>query len=200
MSEQVRRHYEEHPYPNISLLAKVRPCDTYALNAVALWGRFNGELPPFRSMRVLLAGCGSFSPYPFSIANPEAEITALDLSNANLRRARLHTRLHGCRNITFRCGDLLDPAIEPGPFHLIDAYGVLHHLEDPTVGLSLLTQRLVDGGILRLMVYSRGARREVESVRRAFRLLGIRDTATALELIRRAPADSRLASCYRSLA
>ena len=80
MSEAVRHHYEEYPYPSYSLVASVRRCDTYALNLEAIWARFNGSLPPTEARRILIAGCGSFSPYPFAVANPRIPITALDLS------------------------------------------------------------------------------------------------------------------------
>ena len=192
MSESVRNHYECYPYPCYPLLASVRACDTYALNLSALWTKFNGELPPDAARRVLIAGCGSFSPYPFSIANTESDITALDLSASSLRRARLHCLLHGCRNVRYQVGDLRDETVAPGQFGLIDAYGVLHHLEDPLAGLRSLEARLAAGGILRVMVYNRYARREEESIRWAFRMMGITDTARAKDIIRRSAKGSRL--------
>jgi SAM-dependent methyltransferase len=192
MSETVRRHYETHPYPHYPLLASVRRCDTYALNLDALWSRFNGTQAPCEHKHILIAGCGSFAPYPFSVATPDAAITALDLSRRSLERARRHCLLHGRRNISFRTGDLLDPSITPGPFALIDAYGVLHHLDDPQEGLKALATRLDEEGILRVMVYSRYARREEESIRRAFRLIRIHDTTTAKQLIARSRPGSRL--------
>ncbi len=194
MSEAVRHHYENHPYPHYPLLASVRACDTYALNLSALWGKFNSIVPPEKFKRILLAGCGSFSPYPFSIANNEAKITALDLSAGSLRRARLHCLLHGCCNLRYQTGDLLDRSVAVGPFGLIDAFGVLHHLDDPLDGFRALEERLAPGGIVRIMVYHRYARREEESIRRAVRLLGIRDTVSLKALIRRASSGSRLKS------
>lgn len=192
MPDDVRTHYERYPYPHYPLLASLRRCDTYALNLTALWARFNGTLPPPEAQRILIAGCGSFSPYPFSLANPHCPITALDLSDRSLRRARLHCLLHGRTNVTFCRGDLLDAPLTGGPFGLIDAYGVLHHLDDPLAGLRALAERLAPGGVLRLMVYSRYARREEESIRRAFRLLGVADPAAARGMIARAKPGSRL--------
>ena len=192
MSETVRRHYELYPYPHYPLLAAVRRRDTYALNLIAQWARFNGALPPQEAMRILIAGCGSFAPYPFAVANPGVPVTALDLSQRSLRRARLHCLLHGRCTVTFQAGDLLDPAVADGRFSLIDAYGVLHHLENPLAGLKALEARLTRGGILRIMVYSRYARAEEESIRRAFRLLGVRDPAAARRLIKRSKPGSRL--------
>jgi SAM-dependent methyltransferase len=192
MSEPVRRHYEEYPYPHFSLLASLRRTDTYALNLAALWARFNGRLPLPEQQQILIAGCGCFSPYPFALSNPDCRITALDLSRRNLRRARVHCLLHGVGNVSFRCGDLLDVLPPDERYGMIDAFGVLHHLEQPAAGLRVLAQRLCDGGILRIMVYSRYTRREEESIRRAFRLLGITDAATARRLLRRARPGSRL--------
>ena len=173
--EAVRRHYETHPYPHYSLLASVCRSDTYALNLDTLWGYAHGCRLPLPYQRILVAGCGSFSPYPFAVANPDCEIMALDLSRSSLRRARLHCLLHGCLNVTSQAGDLNDTSIAPGPFGLIDAYGVLHHLGDPLAGLRALTARLAPGGILRVMLYSHAARRGIEAARRAIRRLGVRD-------------------------
>ncbi len=192
MSNSVTRHYERYPYPRYPLLASLRRADSYALNLEALWARFNGSLPPEGEQRILVAGCGSFAPYPFSLANPQGEIVALDLSRRSLRRARLHCLLHARTNVSFRHGSLLDRSIAPGPFQLIDAFGVLHHLDDPLPGFRALAERLAEGGILRLMVYSRYARQEEESIRRALRLLKVRDIATLKRLIARSRPGSRL--------
>jgi SAM-dependent methyltransferase len=192
MSDSVRRHYELYPYPKYPLLATVRRCDTYANNLQAVWSRFNGRLPPRDAQRILIAGCGSFAPYPFALGNPGIPITALDLSQQSLKRARLHCLLHGIGGIHFLAGDLCDPAVAPGPFGMIDAFGVLHHLEDPLAGLRALAARLGEGGILRVMVYSRYARREEESIRHALRLLRVSEPEEVLALVRRSRAGSRL--------
>ncbi|MSN27307.1 MAG: methyltransferase domain-containing protein [Geobacter sp.] len=194
MLNPVQKHYQCYPYPRYPLLASVRRCDTYALNLQALWSRFNRRLPPPDANRILLAGCGTFSPYPFSVANPDASITALDLSRSSLDRARLHCLLHGCRNITYRCGDILDGKSVEGTFGLIDSYGVLHHLDDPLEGLKTLEKHLLPNGIIRIMLYSRYARKEEEAIRRALRLLGITTPAAARKLLKKARPGSRLAN------
>ena len=190
--EAVRRHYETHPYPHYPLLASVCRPDTYALNLDALWGYAHGCLPPPQYRRILVAGCGSFAPYPFAVANPACRIMALDLSRSSLRRARLHCLLHGCLNVTMQAGDLNDQAMAPGPFGLIDAYGVLHHLGDPLAGLHALNARLAPGGILRVMLYSHAARRGIEAARRALRRLGVRDVKDVRCLRDRLADSSRL--------
>jgi SAM-dependent methyltransferase len=196
MSNTVQLHYQNYPYPHYPLLASVRRGDTYALNLFALWARFNGTLPPPEAKNILLAGCGTFSPYPWAVANPDVPITALDLSERSLKRARLHCLLHGRRNIHYRCGDLADMHVVSETFGLIDSFGVLHHLENPLAGLKALEGRLVPGGILRIMLYSRYARQEVGSIRRAFRLLGISSPQVARTLLNKAAPGSRLANYF----
>ena len=191
-SNDVRSHYEHYPYPHYPLLSSVRKRDTYAMNLQALWARFNGDFPESGEGRILIAGSGSFAPYPFAVANPDAQVTALDLSCANLRRARLHCLVHGLRNVLFERGDLLDPTATPGPFDFIDSFGVLHHLDDPLAGLRALERRLVPGGILRLMVYGRYARREAESIRCAVKRLGIKEISDLRRLLAKAKPGSRV--------
>lgn len=189
---QVRSHYERHPYPYYPLLSSVRRYDTYAMNLSALWARFNGEFLPENHGKILLAGCGAFAPYPMALSNHHADITGVDLATANLRRARVHCLLHLRRNLRFLQGNFLDPDVTPGPFHFIEAFGVLHHLDDPAVGLAALENRLLPGGIIRVMVYGRYARQEAESIRRAARLLHINDLPALKKLLRRAPPGSRI--------
>ena len=191
---EVTGHYERHPYPHYPLLASVRRYDIYAMNLIALWGRFNGELLPEQEGKILISGCGAFSPYPMALANPRAEITGVDLARHNLRRARLHCLLHRRFNVSLLQGDFLDPSVTPGPYHYIEAIGVLHHLDDPATGMRALEQRLLPGGILKVMVYGRYARQEAESVRRAMRLLKVRDLAAIKRMLKRAAPGSRLRS------
>lgn len=187
----VRDHYERHPYPVYPLWLRPRRCDTYAWNLDAACASLRGARPP-RPGRILVAGCGTFAALPAAVANPDTEIVALDLSERSLARARLHCALHLRRHVTFACGDLLDPSAAPGPFDLIDAYGVLHHLPDFSAGLRALRARLSPAGILRLMVYHRDARRLEESARRAFRIAGVRTLAHAKRMLARARDDSPL--------
>jgi len=191
--DDLRRHYEQHPYPRYPLLASLRRKDVKHLSLADLWQRHNGHKLPQELRRILVAGCGSFAPYPFSLANPACQITALDLSQASIKRARLHCLLHLRFNVDFIIGDLLDPTIATGPFGMIDAYGVLHHLPDPLAGLMALKQRLTHNGLLRVMLYSHGARRGTEAARRALRRLGITDVASLEALYDRLPKGSRLA-------
>lgn len=196
----VQLHYEQYVYPDFPRLSSVRGCDTYALNGQALWAFFNGEPLDPKTGRILLAGSGSFSPYPTAVANPETPIIALDLSKANLDRARQHTRWHLHFNVDFIEGDLLKATDRFGEtsFHFIDCYGVIHHIADAVAACQTLHALLKPRAFARIMVYSRGARRSIESVRHAMKLLKIKDVSQIKALYRRAKADSRFRACLDS--
>jgi SAM-dependent methyltransferase len=198
--QAVKTHYEKYVYPRFPLLTSVRECDTYALNLESLWARFNGEKLAPADGDILLAGSGSFSPYPTAVANRKARITALDLSKANLDRARLHTLLHLCFNVEFIEGDLIDAkALFDGKrFHFIDCYGVLHHIPDVVPALQLIHSLLKEGGIIRIMVYSAGARRSIQAVRTAMRMLHVDEIKTIKRLYRKADDSSRFKGCIES--
>lgn len=190
--EQLRHHYEEYPYPHYPIFASIRTADTCHLNLEAIWTYFNHKLPPLDSRRILIAGCGTFAPYPFAVANPKTEILAIDLSKSSLNRARLHCALHRFFNLKFEKMDLCKLDSAWGKFGFIDAFGVLHHLDNPFFGLKSLAERLTTDGIMRIMIYSRHSRREEESIRRALRLLKITNLKRVQELLTSAPQGSRL--------
>jgi 2-polyprenyl-3-methyl-5-hydroxy-6-metoxy-1,4-benzoquinol methylase len=199
LQNAVKRHYERYVYPRFSLLTSVRRYETYALQLDTLWAYFNGQRP-LKPKKILLAGSGSFSPYPTALANPTANITALDLAKANLQRAKLHTRLHLQFNIDFIEGSILNAAmlLPTSDFHFVDCYGVLHHIPEVIAALKTLHSLLAAGAVLRIMVYSTGARRSIQAVRTAMRMLGVNEVDNLKKLYKQSKPDSRLKDCIDS--
>lgn len=193
----VQKHYEQHVYPHISRFSSIRGYDAYVLNAEALWAYFNGEYLAPQAAKILLAGSGSFSPYPTALANPQGKVTALDFSAASLARAKWHTRLHWYFNVDFIQGELLEATQIFGKeaFHFIDSYGVIHHILDAENAGRVLHDLLQPSGVIRMMLYSKCARRGIESARRALQLLKVNEVAQIKELYRKAPLGSRFRSC-----
>lgn len=168
----VKKHYDLFPYPSYPFFSKPEESDLYCLRTDVLFNFFNGF--GLKKTKILLAGCGTFSPFVTSLANKKADITALDISNKTLFWAKLKCAFFGCRNITFRCDDIesLKP-LNDAKFDFIDSYGVLHHLKSTVNGLNILSNQLNDHGLLRIMVYSSHARKKTESIRKAFKILKI---------------------------
>ena len=204
IQQAVKRHYEKYVYPKFPLLSSVRRCDTYALNLDSLWARFNGKRLSSGEKKILLAGSGSFSPYPTAVANQEAQITALDLSVENLKRARLHTLIHRQFNVDFVAGDIIEAHkfLGENSFQLIDCYGVLHHILDAVSALNSIHLMLKTGGLLRIMVYSKCARKPVESIRKSLKILHIDELKKLKVLYKKSKNESRfrnyLDSTYES--
>ena len=166
-SQAVRRQYEDNPYPRwlSARAATARPLpDVLRLLFPHLPA---DELPAARaSLPVLVAGCGT-GKHALDVARryDKAEVLAVDLSRRSLAYAARQARDLGQFNIRFAQADLL--VLEPGEerYALIEAMGVLHHLEKPLVGWRKLVALLEDRGLMRIGLYSRTARRHLEAAR-----------------------------------
>lgn len=171
-SRQMQAQYATWPYPQVPLLAKLPSTHPWELHADWLWDRCGSGAAP-RHPRVWIAGCGTFQPYAFAVANPDAEIVATDLSEPSLRIAQRRCALHRKKNVRFGPIDLADESTWPdGSFDLIECYGVLMNLPDPAATLRGLRERLTDRGVLRLMVYPHWSRQRVFQLQRVAKLLG----------------------------
>lgn len=172
-STVMRAQYEAWPYPQVPLLATLPSTHPFELHVDWLWDR-SGSGPAPRQPRVWLAGCGTFQPYAFAVANPRAEIVATDLSEASLAAARRRCLVHGQQRVRFAPVDLDDPSTWPeGRFDLIECYGVLMNCQDPLATLQGLRERLTERGVLRLMVYPQWSRTRVFQLQRLARLLAL---------------------------
>ncbi|NBT59165.1 class I SAM-dependent methyltransferase, partial [bacterium] len=169
---RVKDQYERWPYPKVPLVAKLHRDSLWQINLEWMARRLEREVSS--EPRIWIAGCGTFQPYLFARANPEASITATDLSEASLKIAQKRCRLQGIRNVAFRSLDLSNPETYPeGPFDLIECYGVLMSLPEPEQVLKEFSKRLKPNGILRLMVYTHYGRQRVFQIQKLAKLLGL---------------------------
>jgi len=188
----VRALYEAYPYPCYPLLATPRWQDGYLTHSrfaacVAGAGAWRGT--GGGSNRVLIGGGGEILPYIIRKWEPRGQaVISIDLSRHSTRRARWRT-LFSSKSTRFLRGDLDAYLLRepPGLFAHIDAYGVLHHMPNPSHTLALMAKALAPGGTLRVMVYNSPARTWIHHVQRllASPLLGIdRFLAADLRLAR----------------
>lgn len=172
-SHLMQAQYAAWPYPHVPLLARLPGSHPFELHMSWLWDRAGSGPAPERP-RIWIAGCGTFQPYAFAVANPRAEILATDLSEPSLTIARRRCTLHRQRHVRFQHVDLADETTWPeGTFDLIECYGVLMNLADPLRTLQALRERLAPQGVLRLMVYPQWSRSRVFQLQRLARLLGL---------------------------
>jgi SAM-dependent methyltransferase len=172
--EAIRAFYESHPYP-APVASLERLLDSYRdpqrrrAQSLLLWPL---EKPrPDRS--ILVAGCGTSQAARHALMEPEARVTAIDVSETSLRHTRDLQRKHDIRNLQLhqlaieRVGDLGET------FDQIVCTGVLHHLSDPDVGLRALRDVLARDGAMHVMVYAPYGRAGIAMMQDYCRLLGI---------------------------
>jgi SAM-dependent methyltransferase len=94
-----------------------------------------------------------------------ARLLAIDLSQSSLAYAQRQTHSLGLANTEYAQADILRLGSIPRRFDLIEAVGVLHHLEDPFRGWRALLQTLRPKGLIQIGLYSRFARTHVQAAR-----------------------------------
>ena len=87
-------------------------------------------------------------------------------------------------NVEFRKMDLLDVAALDETFDIIECSGVLHHMQDPAKGLSVLNKQLKIGGYIKLGLYSDIARKDIVIARNQIKQLGLKSTADGIRSFR----------------
>ena len=190
--DAVQAQYEAHPYPardprdEAKRLITGSPSHILELNHYVFAGRRDFRKP----FRALVAGGGTgdgaimLAQHLADIQSP-GEVVYVDISTAARRVAEARAKARKLANIQFHTMALGDVATL-GAFDYIDCCGVLHHLDDPAVGLRSLASVLAPGGGMGLMVYGELGRTGVYPTQDLLRLIGRGlDGADKLGLARR---------------
>ena len=172
--EAIRAFYESHPYPE-PVATLDRRLDRYRnprrrrAQNLLLWPLEK----PRADRKILIAGCGTSQAARHALIEPEARVTAIDVSETSLRHTRDLRAKHDIRNLQLH--RLAIERIEElgETFDQIVCTGVLHHLSDPDVGLRSLRDVLARDGAIHIMVYAPYGRAGVYMMQDYCRLLGI---------------------------
>lgn len=181
----VQQQYEENPYPRwtrcqMGTPQRFREAVTLALPHVE-------ELPSTQTPRVLVAGCGT----GIQIMNvlqtyADASVLAVDLSRRSLAYGMRKLREYGIHSVRQMQADILEIGGLKDRFDLIESFGVLHHMRDPTEGLRVLAGLLTEGGLLFLGLYSQMARASVVAARELLSELALTPNPDGVRAGRRA--------------
>jgi SAM-dependent methyltransferase len=180
-ADEVRAFYESHPYPapidNLDRHRELyRNPDRRRAASLMLWPtekqRTNRE--------ILVAGCGTSQAAIHALREPDAGVTAIDISETSLRHTHDLQQQYGLQNL-----DLHRLAIEQvgelgRTFDQIVCTGVLHHLADPDTGLRALRNVLAPSGAMQVMVYAPYGRTGIYMMQEYCRLLGVGATEEEL--------------------
>ena len=164
VSRAVRAQYEESPYPRWRGLRAGGETTLPALLRTLF-----PALPPHpvsAAPAVLVAGCGT-GRHALRTARriKDCTVTAIDLSRRSLSYGARQAEALEIANVTFAEADILDLPDTLGPFDLIEACGVLHHMADPEAAWRGLLHLLAPGGVMKVALYSESARQDVVAVR-----------------------------------
>jgi SAM-dependent methyltransferase len=156
---------------------------------------------PRGNQEILIAGCGTSQAARYALREPDARITAIDVSDTSLRHTRDLQRKYNLENLELHQLPIESVKKIGRSFDLVVCTGVLHHLPDPDHGLCALRDVLRPSGAMRLMVYARYGRTGIYMMQEYCRLLGIsasakdlRSLGAALEAL---PADHPISDVLR---
>lgn len=188
VSCQVRRQYEENPYPRwvrSSLFPAPQALDD-RLRMQLPHARFQ-PLGPRDSLDVLVAGCGTGRHSTETASHYQgARVLAIDLSASSLGYAMRKSQALKQPRIEYAQADILQLASLERRFDLIESVGVLHHLADPEAGWRALLPLLRPGGLMLIGLYSELARAPVVAARRFIAERGFPATAEGIRACREA--------------
>ncbi len=184
--DNVRAQYEALPYPSreprdeaIRLITGT-PSHILEINHYLFSGRLNFNRP----FRALVAGGGTgdaciMLAQQLADRRCPAEVVYLDLSSASRQVCEARAKARGLRNVQFLTGSLLElQNMNIGQFDYIDCTGVLHHLPDPSAGMTALASVLQPDGGVGVMLYGQYGRTGVYPLQEMLRTLAPLSMAT----------------------
>ena len=186
ISKKVRDQYEQHPYPRWRY--------TYANMRNNFLFFLNNQIKPnkilvknkFNSPNVLVAGCGTGNHLCFVENYSNANILAIDLSLASLAYSKRKAEELNFKNIEFLHADILQLGNLNRKFDVIECVGVLHHMEDPVMGLKILLNLLEPHGFLKIGLYSKKARQNVIKAKKFIQKNKFKNTINDIKISRQA--------------
>jgi SAM-dependent methyltransferase len=178
----VRAFYESNPYPKpFDDLERHRELyrnpNRRRAQSLLLWPNER----PRPNREILVAGCGTSQGAIYALREPDAHVTAIDVSETSVRHTRDLQHKYGVRNLDLRRFSIEEVGQLDRRFDQIVCTGVLHHLPDPEIGLRALCDVLAPNGAMQVMVYARYGRAGIYMMQEYCRLLGIGATEVELQ-------------------
>ncbi len=177
--KQVQEQYLDYPYPlRDPEDDKKRIIATFEgylsnINHYLYSGKQNFK----KGFRVLVAGGGTGDSTIWLAKQlmdyPKSEIVYIDFSKTSMDIAKKRAENHGINNITWIEDSILNiPSLNLGKFDYFNCSGVLHHLENPDLGIKILYDVLKENGGGSIMVYAQYGRTGVYQVQELLRKTG----------------------------
>jgi tetratricopeptide (TPR) repeat protein/SAM-dependent methyltransferase len=177
ISLAVRDQYERNPYPRWAKLPLPAEPDTIEGALRTLFPSLPAGSATRDGCDVLIAGCGTgHCAIEAARRYRGARVLAVDLSLSSLGYAMRKTRELAITNVDYAQADILKLGALGQTFDVIEAGGVLHHLDDPFAGWRVLIDLLRPGGFMYLGLYSALGRQHIVGVRNLIAERGYRSS------------------------
>ena len=177
--KNVQDHYLDYPYP-------ARDPEDDKKRLMRMQGDFFGEISHNlykgkqdfkKGFRVLVAGGGTGDSTVWLAKQlmdcPDAEVVYVDFSKNSMEIAQKRAEYQKVTNITWIEDSLLNISkLGLGKFDFVNCIGVLHHLENPDIGLQILSDSLKEDGGGSIMVYGQYGRTGVYQIQELLRRTG----------------------------
>lgn len=180
VSRAVQEQYEQNPYPRWVYTNVHVPTEQSSAAAVAKRIGLNIEQTDTLASsapNILIAGCGTGQQAIISANRfPNSLVLAVDLSLSSLSYAQRKTNEFGIKNIKFMRADILGLEATGRQFDIVESTGVLHHMDDPMAGWTVLEKCLKPGGLMKVSLYSALARQAITAARKKIAESGLSDS------------------------
>ncbi len=204
-SQALQRLYEAFPYPRqVSGLDEFKAGKRQPIwNPKTSYSVFFPESRPREDLDILVAGCGTNLVPVFGAFMPGARIVGVDISGASLKISAEQCASHDIANVEHHQLALEDVASLGRSFDFVCCTGVLHHLEDPALGLRALGEVTRPRGAIMAMVYARYGRQGIYMLQELASMLGLRideiSAAKTQKLLAQLPPNHPFRLVYREV-
>lgn len=149
MIPQIKRFYEEYPFPNYNFLSLKTKEDLYHIKNY-IFNLINKE--EIKGKEILEIGCGT-GVLSAKLALYNTRITGTDISKTSLQHARNLFKKFNLKG-TFIKDDIINTKLNT-KFDIVISLGVLHHTEDPKKAFENVCKLTKKNGIIIIALYSK---------------------------------------------
>ena len=186
VSSKVRDQYEVSPYPRwVNLRLRSKPVSISKVVSEINLNLFDDNIRDVKEPKILIAGCGT-GEHSIGTATrfKESKVLAVDLSISSLSYAKRKTEELNVNNIDYMQADILSLEKLERQFDIVESVGVLHHMDNPVAGWTVLKNCLKPGGLMRIGLYSELARKHIVKMREEINNLGLGSTDVEMKSFR----------------
>jgi len=167
----IKSFYEQTPFPNYDNLDSAAELRKKAKKKT-FFRLLNDEIP--HDARILEIGCGTGQLSNFLGMEKERTIFATDMCLNSLRLAQEFNKKNKIENTAFLQMNLFRPAFRERSFDLVICNGVLHHTNNPFLGLQSISKLVKKTGFVIIGLYNTYGRIFTDIRRLIFRFTGNR--------------------------